>query len=230
MKNRFFSSSVRSIFVSSLVIGLIGITGCNKSKTQWEGTWEFKDPSTEESIQVILSEDGKLYLIPPESFQSFQETKTAYELPFTRISDEAVLSDEYTVTNLAEEMNKQAELAKQSEAKQYLGAMTRAQQAYYIEENKFASTIDDLQMGIPTETENFIYKVVPQDDKAKSILITAEAKDATLKSYAGAVFVNSEDTTQSIVCETNENSTTPPAMPTLEGTEAKCAEGSSPIQ
>lgn len=233
MTNRLFSSSVRSLIFSGLALGLIGVTGCNQSKTKWAGTWELKDPASAESIQVVLSEDGKLFLIPPESFQSLQKEKTAYELNLTRVSDVTTVPEGYKVTNLAEEMKKQAELAKQSEAKQYVGAMTRAQQAYHLENNTFAKTIEELQIGLQKETENYAYAIVPQEDAKKSVLITAAAKNAEFKSYAGAVFVVGEGdkaNTQAIVCETNENSTTPPAMPILEGKELKCADGSTALQ
>jgi len=232
MKIPYFSSSVRFLMVSSLAIALAGITGC-QSQTKWAGTWELKDPGTEESIKVVLSEDGKLYLLPPESFQQMQPTKTAYELPLTRVSDETKVPEGYTVTNLADEMKKQAQLAKQNEGQQYVGAMLRAQQAFHLEKNKFASTIEELQLPIQKETENFTYAIVPQKDTKKSILITGSAKNAELKSYAGAVYTvkeGDEDTTKFILCEGNENSTTPPTMPILEGTELKCAPGSTAKQ
>jgi type IV pilus assembly protein PilA len=233
MKNRFFSSLMRSAVVSTIVIvGLIGVTGCNQSKTKWAGTWELKDPGTEESIKVVLSEDGKLYLIPPESFQSFQPNKTAYELDLTRVSDDVTVPEEYQVTNLAEEMKKQAELAKLNEAKQYVAGIAGAQQAYHEENKKFAGTFEELQLPIQSETENFTYKIVSEDAQ-KSTLITASAKNAELKSYTGAVYVVKEgdkEITKVIVCEGNENSTTPPAKPTVEGAELKCVEGSTAIQ
>ncbi|MGB7084463.1 MAG: type IV pilin-like G/H family protein, partial [Phormidesmis sp.] len=44
----------------------------------------------------------------------------------------------------------QANKAKQSEAKTYVGSMNRAQQAYYLERGAFTGTITDLGLGIAT--------------------------------------------------------------------------------
>ena len=62
----------------------------------------------------------------------------------------------------------QAAKAKQSEAKTYMGSVVRAQQAYRIEEPRFADTFTNLEIGIPTQTENYTYDVVPGADQSIS--------------------------------------------------------------
>lgn len=232
MKIRCFSSSVRSMIVPTVAMALMGLTAC-QSKTKWAGTWELKEPGSEASIKVILSEDGKLYMIPPESPQFGQPPKTAYELPLKRVSDDTKIPEGYTVTNLEEEAKKQAELAKKEEGKQYVGGILRAQQAYQLEKNKFASTFEELQLPIKNETDNFVYKMTPSSDLKANVIVTASAKNPEYKSYSGAVFKvkdGKEDTSKIIICETNENSTTAPAAPILEGKELKCSEGSTILQ
>lgn len=108
---------------------------------------------------------------------------------------------------------------KQEEANNYIGAINRAQQAHYLEYNKFANTMDDLGLQFLSENEFYRYKIIPQSD-SQTILAVAEAKEEGLKSYTGVVFVTPLETpgdfiTKAQICETNQPSTSPPAMPNL---------------
>lgn len=129
----------------------------------------------------------------------------------------------------------QANKAKQSEAKQNVGAMIRGQQAHFLEQNRFAATVDEMKMGIPPETENYRYEVQLQPD-GRSTKITATAKDLSLKSYTGAVFAvpqGIEATTIKGLCESDKPTNQPPAMPTLNTSitppTVDCPSGSSPL-
>ena len=104
----------------------------------------------------------------------------------------------------------QANKAKQSEAKTYVGSMNRSQQAYYLEQNTFAGNADfgSLGMGIATETAN--YKYIIADGGAGSSQVTNQAQQvqaaAPLKAYVGGVNVGTiagtgEATTLAITCE-----------------------------
>lgn len=127
----------------------------------------------------------------------------------------------------------QVNKAKEAEAKQNIGAMTRSQQAYHLEKGSFSNSIDGLGIGITPETQNYRYQIVPQPDR-KSVMMTAQAKTTTLKSYTGAVFAmkKGEDViTVGAVCVTDRPATTPPAMPTLssDGSDSvECSPGSQP--
>lgn len=103
----------------------------------------------------------------------------------------------------------QANKAKQSEAKTYAGSMNRGQQAFYLENNEFASQIGDLGLGIKTQTSNYQYLI---QDVASSPLATVSNRakvllpTAPLKAYAGGVNVatiqqTSEATTLAVLCE-----------------------------
>ncbi len=110
-----------------------------------------------------------------------------------------------------------ANKTKQVEAKQNVSAMLRAQQAYRIEKGSFSKSIEDLGVGIKPETLNYRYQIVPQAG-TQSIMITARAKNSTLKSYTGAVFAikkSRQSITIAGVCETASATTVPPAMPKL---------------
>ena len=51
----------------------------------------------------------------------------------------------------------QASKARQSEAKTYVGSMNRGQQAYYLEKQQFAPSLDALAVGIALTTANYGY-------------------------------------------------------------------------
>ena len=52
-----------------------------------------------------------------------------------------------------------ANKAKQSQAKQYVGSMNRAQQARFAENGTFSTSVENLGLGIKTETTNYKYSV-----------------------------------------------------------------------
>ena len=115
--------------------------------------------------------------------------------------------------------------------------MNRAQQAFYLENEKFGTTIEELGIGIEPEDENYRYQVVPQGDQAQSVMMTAQAKRPELRSYTGAVFVlkgGDEGVTFAWICETDAPSATPPAMPgapsnTQDRLMIQCPPGSHPL-
>ena len=123
--------------------------------------------------------------------------------------------------------------ARETEGQQYIRSMNRGQQAFYAENGKFATAIDELGLGLKPETENYSYQIVPQSGSMPTAMMTAKAKSPELKSYTGAVFyiqVEGEFTSVSVVCETDRPSTTPPAMPIAPKNaeeEIKCPAGST---
>ncbi|MHC0067539.1 type IV pilin-like G/H family protein [Nostoc sp. UIC 10890] len=124
--------------------------------------------------------------------------------------------------------NSQLEKAKQSEAKTYIGSINRAQQFYFLESNKFSSNLEELQIGIRSETSNYKYEVV--NSYTTQTLATATAKEDRLKSYTGTVFIikdsDGNDTTLAGVCESNTSTKTPPASPQIVGNEIQCSSDS----
>ncbi|MEH1912086.1 type IV pilin-like G/H family protein [Nostoc sp.] len=101
----------------------------------------------------------------------------------------------------------QANKAKQSEAKTYVGSMNRAQQAFYLENTLFTSSIGALGLGIATSTINYVYHIAYT---ANGSVATNQAEvklpTAPLKSYVGGVEVTTqaatgEATTIAVLCE-----------------------------
>ncbi|MEH2235276.1 type IV pilin-like G/H family protein [Nostoc sp.] len=104
----------------------------------------------------------------------------------------------------------QANKAKQSEAKTYVGSMNRAQQAFYLENTLFTSSIGSLGLGIATQTVNYKYHIAYT---AGGSVATNQAEvlvaTAPLKSYVGGVEVTSqvatsEATTIAVLCESKD--------------------------
>ncbi|MBW4668856.1 MAG: prepilin-type N-terminal cleavage/methylation domain-containing protein [Cyanomargarita calcarea GSE-NOS-MK-12-04C] len=105
----------------------------------------------------------------------------------------------------------QVSKARQSEGKQNMGAVNRAQQAYYLENaNTFTSSMSDLAIGIKSETENYAYSI-RGTDLPKFAVNQAASRAAKIKSYAGIAYsvtqlVNgvTEGLTQAILCEAKD--------------------------
>ncbi|MBT9315228.1 type IV pilin-like G/H family protein [Leptothoe spongobia] len=102
----------------------------------------------------------------------------------------------------------QANKAKQSEAKTYIGSINRAQQAYYLENNEFAThdVFTQLGLGIDTETVNYKYSVATDGNNKQYALSVADPDGDALKAYAGGVKLGTvagtgEATTLAILCE-----------------------------
>ncbi|MBD2326299.1 type IV pilin-like G/H family protein [Alkalinema sp. FACHB-956] len=108
----------------------------------------------------------------------------------------------------------QANKAKQSEAKQYIGSMNRAQQSYYLEKDLFASNADfgQLGLGIKTETGTYKYTIAgggANSTNAANLANPIQDATAPLKTYAGGVQIGqvaatSEATTLAVLCESEK--------------------------
>jgi len=99
----------------------------------------------------------------------------------------------------------QANKAKQSEAKQYVGTLNRLQQTYYLEKSQFASSLTLLANPVPSETNNYQYTIAASPLDATNY---GTSRAAALKSYAGmtaisVVTASSDATTTAVLCEAN---------------------------
>ncbi|MEQ8384263.1 MAG: type IV pilin-like G/H family protein [Coleofasciculus sp. A1-SPW-01] len=117
--------------------------------------------------------------------------------------------------------------AMQSEAKQYIGSMNRAQQAYFLEKGNFTNNIGELGLGINTETKNYTYSTYAT---LLSAINYSVSRQPDLKSYVGGVFLGrveatGELTTLAILCETKDKGTNRPPAPIVEDGTLQCAPG-----
>lgn len=120
----------------------------------------------------------------------------------------------------------QANKARQSEAKTYIGSMNRGQQAYRLENRAFANSFGNLAIGIPSITEYYTYRVA--DNGSAGGLSTAESKDAGIKAYLGAAQLTAgssgeEATTLAILCERQQAGEFEPVAANITGFSATTA-------
>src|SRR6478672_8974722 len=131
-----------------------------------------------------------------------------------------------------------ANKGKQSEAKSYVGSMNKGQQAYFMEKDTFANSIEKLGIGIKNQTANYQYSLQTTPKTAFSYGVALKNTTKPIKSYVGAVFlvpVKKDKTkaakpqmetvveTVAILCETNRASTTRPANPINQKGVPACA-------
>jgi len=100
----------------------------------------------------------------------------------------------------------QANKAKQSEGKQYISSINKGQQAAFTEFGEFYSDIDQLGVGIKTQTTNYDYFCSEPQADAAWCMGKAINSDA-LHSYVGLVYLTETGTgggktSRAIVCET----------------------------
>lgn len=145
----------------------------------------------------------------------------------------------FTLLNLgkSDPSANQANRAKQSEAKTYVSTLTKGQQIFFIEKEKWAKTIEETDLGINAESENYRYNI-QNVDSIKTVGIenypgiavqTATAKKEGLKSYLGAAYLSgsssSDISTISLLCESNEPTTKEAGLPKFDGKALQCPDG-----
>ena len=107
----------------------------------------------------------------------------------------------------------QANKAKESEAKTYVGSTVRAQQAYFLENNVFTNQFALVELGINTGTKNYNYTLAATDPKTKVAILASTTNPVTIRSFLGGVFVGTassgEATTLGAVCRAIAPATLP---------------------
>ncbi len=128
-------------------------------------------------------------------------------------------------------MSDQENKAKESEAKQYVGSMNRAQKTIFSgEKNDFIASVDALGLGIKTETTNYKYSVHITKQAAFNYGVS---KDEKLRSYVGGVFLiplkqkagKNEIRTEAILCRADNPGTITPIPPRLQNGKLFCGTG-----
>lgn len=108
----------------------------------------------------------------------------------------------------------QAAKARQSEAKTYVGSLVRTQQAHRLENPNFATSIDQLSVGLKSQTKFYKYEV-PNAASGYATAAIATSLDTALKGYLGAVQQVQKSgapdaSSQGLVCEAKTAGTTAP--------------------
>jgi type II secretory pathway pseudopilin PulG len=132
-----------------------------------------------------------------------------------------------------------ARAGQEREVTDRLNTIMRAEQAYYLENSRFASNLSDLGQFPPTSKsakgaklkEVYTYQVTVLD--GRSVQVTAIPNRKDFHSFtAGAIVVGTgsgDSTTQSIICQSETASMMAVKMPVLKGATLGCAPGSEPV-
>lgn len=116
--------------------------------------------------------------------------------------------------------------AKQSEAKQYVSSINRAEQAYFLNNGKFASNLQELGIAINPDSKIYSYKITVLAPK-RAVISTANALEPGMKSYKGAVFAaGAKGGTQTRLCEGERQFEPLPDIPQRVEDEVQCLPGS----
>ncbi|MEC4985113.1 MAG: type IV pilin-like G/H family protein [Oscillatoria sp. PMC 1068.18] len=123
--------------------------------------------------------------------------------------------------------------AAQSEPIQYIVTLIQAQQAYYSANNSFSSNIEELGLGISSETETYTYNINQLGETG--VQHTAIPKQSDLSSYTGAVFIapsqeNQAATAITVVCESEAPTQTAPPPIELVAGQPQCPSGFRPLR
>ncbi|MBD2151155.1 type IV pilin-like G/H family protein [Pseudanabaena sp. FACHB-1277] len=107
----------------------------------------------------------------------------------------------------------QANKAKQSEAKTYVGTLNKGQQAYFTEKNRFGTDLDILGVGVKRQTENYDFGTsTPTYDgtnpTANFATTFGNPRAVAIRGYIGRVQLSRVDATSDItslavLCEAN---------------------------
>lgn len=96
----------------------------------------------------------------------------------------------------------EAPRARQSQGSTYTGVLNRTQQAFYVENARFARNLSELRAGVPSETDYFRYSTSGTGRRAVNL---AQAKSRDLRSFKGVVEVDSRSKqARAMLCITRE--------------------------
>ena len=120
--------------------------------------------------------------------------------------------------------------AKESQAKNFVGSMNKAQQVYYAEKAGFTSSVSNLlvYLGLQVKPDAANYSYSIGMVKKGAVFNYGVSKQANFKSFVGGVFLV-ENKTQTILCINAAPGKTKPANPTNTKGVLECAAGTAKI-
>lgn len=216
-----------AILFGILLVSMANLFAVSKSQpTLWEYKVEpIPDGGFEQIMHQMGSEGWEVASARRAVSGEGSSSEGLYEVIFKRPATKTQIRE--NDKKLKAEAKASALQATQALPRSEIGAINRAQQLFFLENNALASTIDELGLNLKLESENYAYSLT--NDQSKS-LVTATAKTDDLKSYTGAVFLvqeaNGSMTTVALTCQTDAPSKTPPASPQLNGSQPVCSAGS----
>ena len=115
---------------------------------------------------------------------------------------------------------------KQQEAETYLREMNEAQRAFYSQNNRFATTLEELERSANMFSKAYYYAYKLEAKAPAQAKITAVPREPGLKSYVGAVFVNAAQVT-GVICQTQQAAELLLPLPKLTNNQPQCPDGTT---
>lgn len=127
----------------------------------------------------------------------------------------------------------QANKARESEAKTYVSTVTRAQQSYRLQNQTYTGDIDELEVGLETDTENYEYTIGSEDDQTATIIASPNDEPGHKGFSAGNVTDDGGDS-RSLTCQTSgteaESAAVVPDLDTSDASNSSCDGGMDPME
>jgi Type IV pilin-like G and H, putative len=117
---------------------------------------------------------------------------------------------------------------KQQDAEKYIQAMTQAQEKFYGENKRFASTLEELERSANLISQSYDYTYRSKILNSARAQVTAVPKQEGLRGYVGTVVVTGGKTTR-VVCKTNQPTIDAPPMPRFSQNQLQCQPSSSEV-
>jgi hypothetical protein len=193
-----------------------------------EGKWFFLTPFNPPSYHAIEM-NYKIDIFSSPNRLAFEQGKGKYEPAFEfefidgklildNILDDApkmALLKISSSATLSEREIKSLETTKlgvliinaQAEAKNTIGSLNRAQQAFYMEKGKFSNANvmnKSNELSVPIQSKYYNFKTSAKKDHAISVATIKDIKKYQFSQYVGMVFSNSNKTFSSIICFSND--------------------------
>ncbi len=182
--------------------------------TAIEGTYQIASPDSKpQKITLIFgdpfNQSRELELIDERNLVSLPD-----RVNLQKISDKGVLPDG---TKFATPSPRTL----QAEARNNVGTVNRAQQAVYLEKNRFASNTIEAGLGTPEDTKYYKYTMAIVDEK-RMVWFIATPKTEGAKSYIGitkVISTNNQTITRSVACESLQPTANVAPKPSNAGRE-----------
>ena len=105
----------------------------------------------------------------------------------TRLISTELPPGDFKGTIIANSQSSLSNLTKESEAKQSIGTLNRAQQAYYLENDRFTTNLESTGTGIKPDTGDYRYRLFVAPDRYPAAMQVGLPKSSDLLTFLGLV-------------------------------------------
>jgi Tfp pilus assembly protein PilE len=159
------------------------------------------------ALPVLLVGVGSFFAGGTAAFLSTSQTKTQ------TAANEAVFPQPETPET------------KQQEAEAYLKAMNAAQEKFYKQNNRFATSLEELERSanIISQSYSYAYRLqISNEGNGGRAVISAAPRESGLKSYAAAVSVAASKAVSAAICQTKKPTREAPMAPEFSSDKVSC--------